>query len=869
MPITGSTLAPTVARLGVMRLGATRLNYYQPLLRMTLNGVVRKIHQETGLSIQDYKDGTPNTGAFRVRGFVPVQGQEVKIGLGDLGAPRLIFAGHILSVTEVYVGSPSNLLYDVNCISYEWLLNRRTVTGRFTATSATDIVLWIMGFTSGFSTAGVETNLPALDEITFTNETVTSALERVKDRLGASWVLDYSKVLHFGLDIQPSTSAIHDITTADPHSMDGVAKHVDLSQVRTRVLVEGGGGVTKVDLAAGDTVIPVDDASWYDSAAGGTVVVGPQRVNYAGVAVGGAGALVGTTVTPTNGPTAVRAVGAGVDTGDHQYKQTFVTASGETLPSPVSATVSNGAAVTPPSAAPAVTEVFGGNLGAGVYQWAVTFVDATGAETLAGPIVSATVGASDYAAPSAAPVAAMPFGGAAALNGTWLFKYTFVNGSHETLPSAASNSLVNATSRALAVVRAGLSVPPSGFDTQFYRSKDGGPYLKMGGASDGFELDNATYLYNDTNDTGAGGAAIPAVSTAVFRQVSLSAIPVSSDPGITKRNIYRTAVGGTQLKLVATINDNTTTTYSDNLADGSLGANVPTSSTALYNRAALSSIAVGPTGTTARKLYRNTVAAPSTFKLLATLADNTTTTYTDSTADASLGATAPIADTSGLVTQTGEVAAGSTSIPVTSTSPFSATGGWAYIGALPFKYTGYSASALTGVPASGVGALTTTVRYAVEIIAASMLTGVPASGTGAVLYSVQTGEAVNLLVTRDDTAAQTALAALLGSGDGIVEDYIQDNRLSQTEAENRGDARLEEVKDPLVTVSYRTFDLTTRSGLDVTFNLDAPSTVAGTYKVQSVTFGEFEHGKTRPRRTVQASSRRFTLEALLRLIKAA
>ena len=51
----------------------------------------------------------------------------------------------------------------------------------------------------------------------------------------------------------------------------------------------------------------------------------------------------------------------------------------------------------------------------------------------------------------------------------------------------------------------------------------------------------------------------------------------------------------------------------------------------------LSAIPIGPYGTTSRKIYR-TEAGGSTYKLLTTIADNTTTTYTDLTPDASLGA---------------------------------------------------------------------------------------------------------------------------------------------------------------------------------------------------------------------------------------
>jgi hypothetical protein len=48
-------------------------------------------------------------------------------------------------------------------------------------------------------------------------------------------------------------------------------------------------------------------------------------------------------------------------------------------------------------------------------------------------------------------------------------------------------------------------------------------------------------------------------------------IPVSLISDTTSRNIYRTVAGGTVYKLLATVSDNTTATYVDNIADGALG----------------------------------------------------------------------------------------------------------------------------------------------------------------------------------------------------------------------------------------------------------------------------------------------------------
>jgi|SRR5690348_2858234 len=75
-------------------------------------------------------------------------------------------------------------------------------------------------------------------------------------------------------------------------------------------------------------------------------------------------------------------------------------------------------------------------------------------------------------------------------------------------------------------------------------------------------------------------------TTSGNQAVNLTSIPLGPKETVgstvlltTKRRIYRTAVGGTQLKLLTTINDNTTTTFNDAIADGSLGANAPVSST--------------------------------------------------------------------------------------------------------------------------------------------------------------------------------------------------------------------------------------------------------------------------------------------------
>lgn len=79
---------------------------------------------------------------------------------------------------------------------------------------------------------------------------------------------------------------------------------------------------------------------------------------------------------------------------------------------------------------------------------------------------------------------------------------------------------------------------------------------------------------------------------------------------------------------------------------GTTSAAVTVADKTVSGQVALTGIPLGGSLVTARNLYR-TVAAGSAFLKLATLADNTTTVYTDNLADAALGAGAPATNTTG------------------------------------------------------------------------------------------------------------------------------------------------------------------------------------------------------------------------------
>lgn len=96
-----------------------------------------------------------------------------------------------------------------------------------------------------------------------------------------------------------------------------------------------------------------------------------------------------------------------------------------------------------------------------------------------------------------------------------------------------------------------------------------------GNVDDGAHRYRVTFVTADgETDGGPISSAITVADKTVSGQVALTAIP-TGDANVTARKLYRTAAGGSDYLLLATISNNTTTTYTDNIADASLGAGIP------------------------------------------------------------------------------------------------------------------------------------------------------------------------------------------------------------------------------------------------------------------------------------------------------
>jgi hypothetical protein len=1001
-PVLQGARVPLYALSNVARSGATRSNYVGSQAFINIGGIDYGwggvVDDGIGILAEsltkaDAINTTPVTLQFTARGWVPVEGSDVIVTLGSKNNQRREFGGTILSTRHRYVGDKpvaANMLYDVSCIDYTWGLDRRKVSGNYTAASVAAIAASLLTVAPAGYTLRVDPDIGAeiLDQITFTEQILSSAFTQLAKRVGGDFLCDFAKVVH--LFYENTALAPPTIVNAVHPSLANISFTRDLSQVATRVLGNFGGSNALEQLAPGATLLPVETAAWY-LPQGGTVLVGQQRVTYGGLVGGGGGSLVGPGASPTGAPNVALAQGAGVPVGDHGYAVTFQTATGESIPGPrVVITVG---VFAPPATAPVIgTAIAGTGPDPGAHDYAVAFVTATGettpgprathattdltpeptttvtpgtptdgvgvdlgthdyavsfvtatGETPAGPI-SGSVVAGTRAAPATActwtygaqnnamlfdsdytiavafvtaggmtnpgPGVYFRWGGSstgsppsydlnignipigpAGTTGKRVYVYFYHNASETGLfykdVSNATTDLVNFLSTASYTANAGMptantavtgviplsSIPrgdASVTGRRLYR-RSGGAGLKLAATI----ADNSATTYADTTANASLGVAPPTVNTATLQRLPLTGLPISLSALVTGRKLYRTVAntGGGTLKLVATLADNTTTTFTDTVADAALGAAALTVGTAHAEQVQLTAIPVGAAAVTARKLYR-TKAGVTPLQLLTTLADNTTTTYLDALADASLGAAAPASDTSGLQQPQGNVFAGSPTLPCASVAAFLPSGGWAIVGGINVRYTGLSGNALLGIPATGPGAITATINYNTTAVAAAMLTGIPATGLGVIKYTILKGDPVNVFVQVDDLDAQAAVRAQLPGSDGIIEDELQDGRLGYVEGVERCQARLDllaeldsEGKVGVITVNYVCRDINTIAGATATINLGPPINLRGDFLIQRVGVAQFNIPNLHPTYTVEASSIRFSAEEMLRLLR--
>lgn len=873
---------------------------------------VRRRVRLAGLSVRDLLADTPNTATLTVEGAAPIVGQELRIGLGSLAGDDVIFGGYLDTVDAIYEGRPENRAWRVTAQDYVYGFNRRKVRTRYGASSATAIARDLLAAwaPSGYTGTQIAEGLPIVEGgIDFTDEDLTACFARLAQRIGGYWYVDYAKDVH--LFISESSDAPAPITRAARVLLEDPPVHwtTDLTQIRTRVFVEGGGAEARALIAPGDLTLPVTDGGWYNPA-GGLIVSGPQRIRYTGKQGIGGG--------PAPSAAALLVAGA-LGAGPYRYVTTTIKDGNE---SPLSAP--SGEVLLPPAIGPAaplgLTPVVG--------QVAAP----------ASPVLSpvGTVVAAPATGPNCFPSDANSGQGAGSMaEGSYRYGVAYATANGET--TVGPTTLVNTSgfvppANKVLLEKIPISPDPRVIARKIYRTKvnTSAPLYfdlaindntttaddyahaihsknsdaQLGAASSssntsggGKLTPGALYAWVVTFVTAAGettaGPSASVTLTAAQDTVDL-VVPTSGDARVTKRRIYRTAAGGGAFRLEATIPDNTTTAYrSATVADGALGsANPPATNTTgtggltpgeyqwTYRYVTATgeteaappasvvlapgtdtvelTLALSPDGrVTKRRIYRTPVGG-GTFRFEAEIANNTATSYSSTKADAALGADLIPGSSSAAG---GQIAVSNIQIGPAGTTARriyrTASGGadYRYVAQLDDNatttYTDNKADASLGAGAP--------IAELIELV------GIPASGDGAVRFEIRPGDEVNILVQCDDAAAQADLAALEGPPSlGIVEHVIQDRRLALSQATATGLADLALFARPILTIQYATRDPKTRSGKTVRIDLPELSLV-GDFTIQTVDIDEIDlHPGLYPKYRVTCSSVRFSFEDAIR-----
>jgi hypothetical protein len=206
---------------------------------LEINGVVRAFSAGS-LHIGLHTNDQVSEASFSVSqadGWTPSAGQIVEISLGAQG--NAIFGGSIASV--VARREENRLWYDVRCVDWTALLNRKLVTASWTASDISYIVEDLVSrFTHGFTPTRVQQSLGSIDFLAI-NEEPSASLRRLAQLVpggGGSYV-DPDKRVHFfgssGEALVPEPVAIdntREVATRVQFEYDG-------TQVRNRIFVEG------------------------------------------------------------------------------------------------------------------------------------------------------------------------------------------------------------------------------------------------------------------------------------------------------------------------------------------------------------------------------------------------------------------------------------------------------------------------------------------------------------------------------------------------------------------------------------------------------------------------------------------------------
>jgi hypothetical protein len=185
-----------------------------------------------------------------------------------------------------------------------------------------------------------------------------------------------------------------------------------------------------------------------------------------------------------------------------------------------------------------------------------------------------------------------------------------------------------------------------------------------------------------------------------------------------------------------------------------------------------------------------------------------------------------------------DAAPGDTSITIRSAGPGStlvAAPSWLHDGDGHYFYIGsvVAGPPITtgGTPASGYGSIPIDLPLDAPLYELAHISNV--SPVAAITEDIPVGTTVVVRSQVDDSAAQTAIAAIEG-GDGIHEHFVSDGELSYSGCVERANAELDAFSAALLRADWVTQDMQAMPGAEQVINMSSPSALSATLMIDSV-----------------------------------
>lgn len=185
----------------VLLVGAAEHARLRNGFQFTLLTRANDIRRQPGISIHDILNNAPNSCSFTVDGQsnVPVVGEKIEIRDTHDGN-RLLFAGNVQSVEQVYEDRTDQIAWRVNAADFTWMLNKYRPFASYKNMSASLIVKDLVARFAprGFTSTHVQTKLARVSILFDGSEDFSTCLNQLAEAIGGGhWYCDYAQDLHF------------------------------------------------------------------------------------------------------------------------------------------------------------------------------------------------------------------------------------------------------------------------------------------------------------------------------------------------------------------------------------------------------------------------------------------------------------------------------------------------------------------------------------------------------------------------------------------------------------------------------------------------------------------------------------------------